>query len=506
MATIQVKINSVDKSSLVDWASLQIIQQLTLQPDTAQFMIRNVPSKTYRPSLNDDVKIYKDGSLIFGGVVMNTSETVDGLLKYFTVYCKDYTEMLDGALCVASYTAQTVSYIINDLLTNFSPGGITMANVQGTYTVNAAEFNYISLSQALTQLANAIPGYDWFIDYNKDIHFFIPSTNPAPFQIDDTSGNLLPLSLQFNADISQLKNQVVVRGGTVTGSSVANAQVSDGQQIIFYVGYNLTTFVAQHAVAALPTTFTTLNVGQDGKDNPASFDCLYNPNLGLLRFPTAYPIGDVVQTSGIPQFPLLTILTDPVSLATYGQKEFLIYDKTIINKQQSIDRANAELLSYSQPNYTGQFTTLIAGLICGQYLTVNVPSRGLSGQFKIQQINITLRTPSAVTSDLVYVVQFCSTPNLDLVDVLNRLLVSDVSAQLQVGANEVPDRVYGVNETITTSDMIVSTLIHNPQNETITTAESFTAQSLGYAVIFVAGPQAPSGFKRVFVLNGSRLG
>lgn len=574
MATIQVKINGVDKSSLVDWPSLKITQILTSQPDTADFLIKNVPTKTYRPAANDDVKIYRDGILIFGGLVMTTKETVQGLLKYFEVTCKDYTELLDGTLCVASYTLQTVGFIINDLLTNFSPGGITMVNVDGSLIVNAATFNYITLSQAIQQLAAALPGYDWYIDYNKDIHFFTAASNSAPFALDDTSGNFNYGSLDFNVDISQIKNQVIVRGGTVAQNPITNKQLSDGQQLIYYVGYNLATtgftgtgtaattvhvtglsidtsrlqvgmtvtganipagatvasivsssafdlsiastgtigtmtfgaFIARHAYAATPTTFLTLTVGVDGVDNPASFDCLYNATLGLLRFPTAWAINDVIQTTGTPSYPLLTILTDPTSLALYGQKAFLIYDKTIINKNQSITRAQSELLKNKDPIYTGSFTTRKDGLFVGQYLSINLPARSLVGSYKIQQIDITMRTASATTSDLFYKVQFCSTLDIGIIEILNRLLITDVSAQLSVGANEVPDRVYGVNETITIGEAVVSSIAHNPQNETITIGESFTAQALNYAVVFVAGAQVPTGFKRVFVLNGSPLG
>lgn len=508
MATIQVKINTVDKSSLIDWASLRIDQVLTSQPDTAEFLIRNVPSKTYRPALNDDVKIYKDGSLIFGGVVISTTEKVDGLMKYFDVVCKDYTELLDGALCVASYASQTVGYIINDLLTNFAPAGVTMVNVDGSFTVNAATFNYLTLSQCLAQLAAAIPGYDWYIDYNKDIHFFQASANSAPFALDDSSGNFNYGSLQFDADISQIKNQIVVRGGTVVGTSITNTQVSDGSasRLIYYVGYNLTSLVVSHAVAATPTVFTTLTVGKDGVDNPASFDVLYNPNLGLLRFPSIYPSGDVVKTVGIPQYPLLTILTDPISLALYGQKEFLIYDKNMTDKSQSIVRAQAELAKNKDPIYTGTFVTYKDGLQQGQFLTINIPSRSLTGTFKIQAITITMKTPSAVTSDLRYDVSFCSTLDIGLVEILNRLLISDVAGQLTVGQNEVPDRVYGITETITLSDVVISSISHNPQNETITLGEVFTNNGFNFGTIFVAGGFTPSLTKRVFVLNGSRLG
>lgn len=505
---VQIKINGVDKSSLIDWASVQKTEILTREPDTLQFMIRNVPSKTYRPALNDDVKMYRDGNLIFGGVVISTDETLDGLLKYFSVVCKDYTEILDGTLVAATYTSQTPKQIIDDLLFNFGSAGITDTNVDSSVTVDTAVFNYIPFSQALTQLANAITGYDWYIDYNKDIHFFKPSANASPFGLDDTSGNFNYGTLEFESDQSQIKNSIVVRGGTVVGTSITNTQTSDGSasRLIYYVGYNLTSLVVQHALAASPTSFSTLTVGKDGVDNPASFDCLYNPNLGLLRFPSAYAVNDVIKTSGIPQYPLLSIVNDTISIGQYGTKQFLIYDKNITTKQQAIDRANAELAQFSQPQYKGKFITFKDGLQNGQYITINCPARSISGSFKIQQILSTLRTPSASTSDFIYEVDFCSAPDPTLIDLLNRLLIADVAGQLSVGANEVPDRIYAANETITIGEALVSSMSHNPQNETITIADVLTNNGFNFGTIFVAGAFTPSSTKRVFVLNGSILG
>lgn len=511
MSTIQIKINTVDKSSLVDWSSVRKTEILTNQPDMLEFMIKNVPSKTYRPALGDAVQMVKDGTVIFGGVVIETSEKIEGLVKFFSVICKDYTETLDGTFVAKTYSNMTAAAIISDIITNFAPAGFTITHVVAPYVVDSISFNYLAISQCLQKLAEAIPGYDWYIDYAKDIHFFLTTSNSAPFGLDDTSGNFNYQSLIFDTKLSQLRNQIVVRGGDTLGTAVDNQQVADGKQRIFFVGYNLTTFLAYKALAASPTSFVALTVGSDGKDNPASFDALYNPDKGLLTFPDATKpaINDVVKYTGVPSFPLISIVQDSVSVNTYGVYEYLIVDKTITTKTQSQARAQAELLKYSQPLTTGSFDTITDGLQQGQVITINCPARGINGTYKIQQITTILRTPSQVTSDLFYTIQFVSTLDVGMVDLLNKLLIKDVSDQITIGANEIIDRVYALMETITLTETVIISKSHNPQNEIITLSENFVPTGKNFGTIFVAGPYVTTlgvDLKRQFVLNGSRLG
>ena len=505
----EIFINGTAYHTQIDWPRFSKTEVLTYQPDSCSFLIRNVAGKTYRPNLNDDVKVYRNGVLIFGGVVISTSETMDGLVRYFQVQCKDYTEILDGVLVAKAYTSMTAAAIVADLIANFAPAGFTYANTVAPDTISAINFNYVSLSQCLQNLANALPGYDWYVDYNKDIHFFQPATNSAPFSLGEAGlslDNFIFGSLEFDADQSQIRNTIVVRGGTVIGSTTTNLQTSDGVQVIYYVGYNLASFAAYHAPVLTPTVFTALNVGRDGIDNPASFDCLYNPGLGLLRFPTAYTLGDVVKTTGVPSYPLVSISSDQVSVGLYGTKEYLIQDQNITTKQQALDRATAMLAQYSQPTYSGKFITLKDGLVQGQTIQINLPSRGISGSFKIKQIDTTLRTPSGITADLIYSVQFVSSVDIGIIEILNKLLIQDTANQVPVSPNEIPNRIYGPLETITLVEAFTADKGLDVADETITNTESFTNTGKNYGTIFVAGPFAPSSTKREFITNGSRVG
>lgn len=55
-----------------------------------------------------------------------------------------------------------------------------------------------------------LQNYYWYIDYEKDVHFFDQETNVCPMEVTDTSE--VYGDLQITADISQLKNRQVVRG------------------------------------------------------------------------------------------------------------------------------------------------------------------------------------------------------------------------------------------------------------------------------------------------------
>ncbi len=511
MSTIVLKVNGVDKSNQVDWASVTKEEVLTKEPDSLSFLIRNYTGKTYRPAIGDEVTLYNDVTLIFGGVVIETRDTLDGgLLKHFLVKCKDYTQYLDRYLVAKTYEAMTIDDIIADILVEFTDGTITDTNVVAPILVEKVVFNYLTVSQALQKLTEVVGGYDWYIDYSKDIHFFQNTVTAAPFSLDDTGGNFNYQSLELKQDNSQLRNSITVRGGDFEGTAVDNQQVADGVQRVFFVGYDLTSFLAYKALAASPTSFVALTVGADGKDNPASFDTLYNPNNGLLIFPESSKpaIDDVIKYTGIPIFPLITQQQDIASVAANGEYEYVIIDKTIRSKEAAIQRALAELLKYSTVLSKGTFDTRTSGLRTGQLITIACTLRGISGTYKIERITTVLRTPSSVTSDLLFRVSFVSTVDVTLVDVLNKLLIKDPANQLDIGQNEVIARIYTKLETITLSEVTSTSQSHNPQTETITAGEASNAvKDLG--TIFVVGEYVPVNFadtKRMFLLDSSPLG
>ncbi len=508
---IILKVNDVDRSSEIDWRSVSKLEVLTKEPDSLDFRVKNFGTKTYRPDIDDVVTLFDGATKIFGGMVVETSEEVDGLALFFTAKCKDFTHLLDRQLVAKTYTNVTANAIVADILSNFVEAGFTDSGVDAPVIVQKIVFNYLPVSQALQKLAESLGNYDWYVDYDKNLFFFQPSNIIAPFSLTDDSANFLWNSLVVDKKITQLRNHVIIRGGEVLGDSVDNIQVADGTQRTFFVGYSLDTFVAQKAPAADPENFATLDVGADGKDDPDNYDALYNPNDGLLIFPgTGKPAtNDRVKTSGVPIFPLIAEKQGLNSIESHGRFQHIIIDKTIKSRAAASQRADAELLKYSSVSMTASFETHNSGLRTGQTISVYSVLRGIDQNFVIQRISTRLRTTSALAHQVEALSSF---DNVTMIDVLNKMLVKDPAAQVEIGENEVIDRLYSSFEDIAIGEAVVALTSHNPQTEAVSAADAATVQPLDYGIVFVLGPWTPNisyggaDTKRVFVIEGSLLG
>ena len=234
--TILIKINDIDKTEYISWKSLRVENVLTKQVDTCYFTIENYEGKTYKPDIEDDVKIYRDGVLIFGGNIKRITDKIrtDKILV-FEIECADYTRLMDKKRVAVIYTNKTVNEIITDLKNRYFPD-FTVNNVACTVVINYIVFNYEIPSQCFNRFA-ALTGYDWYIDYEKDIHFFLKGSNSAPFNLDDTGAKYVFNSLNLNRDTSQLRNAIYVRGGEFLGELYTENLVGSGTPLVYDLAY-----------------------------------------------------------------------------------------------------------------------------------------------------------------------------------------------------------------------------------------------------------------------------
>ena len=510
---IELKVNGVDKTSMVEWESLTKTEVLTKEPDTLKFRIKNYGAKTYRPILGDEITLFYNSVKIFGGVVVDTTEAVNAMVKYFDISAtKDFTHTLDRKLVANTYTATSVNDIIADLIDNFTDlsDGFTYTNVDCTVILDSIVFNYITVSECLKKLQQTLGNYDWFVDYDKDIHFFETSSQPAPFNLNDTSGNFIWNSLVIQENINQLRNHIIIRGGDVEGDSVSNNQIADGSQRVFFIGYSLTlpSLVIEQSLAITPTVFFTLSVGKDGVDNPLSFDTLYNPDNGLLIFRdnNKPAVSDHLKTTGVPVFPLLSEKKDIVSIGTYGTYQYLILDKTIRSRASASQRSQAELVKYSKISRYAKFRTNNDGLKVGHYININSAIRGVNQSFLIDRITTRLRTPDTLEFD----VSCLASEDVTMIDILNKLVTTDPTNQINIGSNEIVDTLNSALEAIDLNEFL-STAQHHDKPYTLDLDETEVVQPLDYGILWVLGPYTPviiyNGIdnKRAFIVNGSYL-
>jgi len=420
---IKITIDSTVRTTDIKWRSLKIIKNLTSQVDTASFKYNKSTGDSWEPEEGKEVIIEYDTDTgagfvkVFAGYTVNVETDVEKAgNRLYTVKCKDYNYLLDQRLVVANFSSQTPKQIIDALIAEYALGlGITTTNVDTTPTVDSITFNYVSMREAIRRLAD-ITYKDWYIDEDKDIHFFDKENNTAPFDVTDTNGNMIDGTLDVVDDLTNLKNRIVVRGTEYEGSLQTDRFVGAGttgnEKDIFVLGYkpklNLTTGFT------LVVAGTTGTVGIEGLADEDAVLAVINQRDKTLRFTNGNAPFDaeLVTATYTPLLPVIVAVSNLTSIGTYGYKEFEINDKNISSKQAAKDLGNAQLDAYSDPIVKGTFRTYKDGLDSGQYIDIESTYGNIDDKYLIYKLTLTPFTPTTFE----YTAQFTSSRNLGIME------------------------------------------------------------------------------------------
>ena len=412
---IRVEINNIDRSEAVNWSSLTITKNLTSLVDTGSFSILKIQGG-YVPEINQEVEIFQDSTKIFGGYITGIKEDldiVDG--GNYAISFQDYTYELGGILIAKSFENKTGKEIIDELFVEFAPSFNT-DNVVCATVINKIVFNNAYLSDCLTRISKII-GYEWYIDQNKNVHFFQRFSLIAPFGLTDTNGNYVYKSLKRTVDATQIANQVKVRGGLGTETSTFT-------DVITVSGDETKTFKLPYKFANLQVWLDTgggyveQNVGIDNIDDFTTDDVLYNYQSDSIRFENNLVAGTLVKFAGNKKYPVMAILSDDASIALIGLREKYIVDNSLTDAQTTRERASLEL-DLSKDSITDcSFSTYQTGLETGMRITIGSDLRGVSElDFIINKVVFKTRTPE----DFEYAITCSTARKMGLTEFLKEL-------------------------------------------------------------------------------------
>ena len=182
MPNYEILINGINRTKEVGNRTVTIEDSTGTLSTTADFSL-NCRLGGDIPECDDEVIINNNGERIFGGRVLKIVSRTLGDFAEFDVYCVDWIRDLDRNLVVEGYQEMTDKAIIEDIVNNYCGGtDITYDNVTQGVTVNQIVFNYVPPSQCFNEIAK-LTGRNWYIDKNKDIHYFVRRTEHAPFNI-----------------------------------------------------------------------------------------------------------------------------------------------------------------------------------------------------------------------------------------------------------------------------------------------------------------------------------
>jgi len=391
---IILTIDSNDRTTYLQKDSLIITDVLTSEVNTCEFTIFD-KTGTFNAKKGQEVVFYKkttgDFEIEFGGMIIDINQEQVAPFQYqYRITCNDFSEGLKKRLVVETYLNMTVEEIIYDIVTNY-------AKDVGTYFVESGtllekyQFNYRYPFDCLVELAELM-AWNWYVDYERNIHFFPLNTNTAPYSITDDPTDCKYKGLYLRFDHTQTRNDIVLRGGWYLSELYTQENVADGIQEAFNLNYQAYEPVSVYVNAGAGYVAKTLgidNIDTTGKDFVYNFTEKVIKNLDHALLSAGHKIKITYKY----RIPVLIQQPDNDSIDENiqneggdGHHEYIIINENIQSKLIALKRAVAEIDIYGSGITEGRFTTLQNGFRSGQLLTINIPTRDINDQFLIQEV------------------------------------------------------------------------------------------------------------------------
>lgn len=447
-AIYKITIAGVDRTADIINKSITVTDQVTVQQNTMSFQMidrRNLGV----PTTDQEIIVTLDtGVKLFGGyTVKRQVQQLKGGMVLYQFDCVDYARLLDRNLVNKTYLNQTDSFIINDIVNTYCPGfGITTTNVISGVTLDQISFNYVQPSQAIRKICD-LTGRNWYIDYNKDIHYFPLTQAAAPFNISDSqtyaSGQGY-FNFSDTSDATQLKNRVYVRGGTQLSNPTSYSTKGDSSKRKFTLPDKPHTVTI--TVNGVAKTIGIKNIDTSGFDYYLNFEEKYvEQDSGA----TILSSTDVLAVNYTYDIPILVAVENTASILANGEHEFAIFDSTISTTIAARARAAAELTDYANNLIEAQFDTYTAGFRSGQFVVINSAILGIT--------NTTHFVQKVEAKDLggglyVYTVYLATAKTMGIIRFLIELL-EQANNTVKVSSNEVLDNLLTLNDSIDPSSL-----------------------------------------------------
>lgn len=322
-----------------------------------------------------------------------------GQVLYYDLVCVDYSALADKRKIAESIESETAEDIIIDyILPILNEEGVTEGTIDCDLSIEKAMFNYVTITEALNQLAALTNGYIWYIDENKQLHFFHKSSNVSELTFDE---NIAYYDIEETEDMDNYRNKQYIQGGKAKTDLQVKESVSptpDGN----IMKYNVRFPIAENpkpVVYVNDVAESSDDVGINGVDTGKHFYFNYNSNIIVHddgETPLDADSGDTLTVTYKGYRDLFLVSDSAEQIADRANKETgtsgiyeNIYKETSIDDAtQALEYADALILKYGEIKNVVNFKTEQVGLRAGQLLKIENELFELDDYYLIESINV----------------------------------------------------------------------------------------------------------------------
>ena len=336
------------------------------------------------------VKIYDpDDTLIFGGFIDIPERIQAGPGLTHFISCIDNHYLADKRLVIKSYEDKTLTYIVNDIWTDYLDAeGITIGSVDVGPVISEAIFNYVHVNEAFDALKE-LSGYTWYIDKNKALYFIERGTVSAPWDLDNSTYRPIDGTVKLNKAAPLYRNNQYIRGGTGLTLEQTETFTGDAETQAFTVGYPIAKVPTVTVAAAAKT------VGIKGLET--GYDCYWNKGDATITFGTAPGNAEAVVIVYYGQYPLIAYALDDTSQTaratidgSTGMVEEMVTEANHETADAMRESAKGKLALYSKDAERFTYQTIYSGLEPGQVQKVTYSPFSFSAhEMLIESVGIT---------------------------------------------------------------------------------------------------------------------
>ncbi len=361
---------------------MSITQNFGRQGDTANFPLVDDYQATGTQNISipvmSRVKLVDNNlnKTLFAGVANNPALAVQSpTLNEWDLQCTDYTFYADNVIVNGTFIGLTVDQIVVRL-TQAANCGITAKTIRNGGFVapgpQLASFvlNYSTLSDAwrkLSQLASQSTPYGWYVDENRQLHFYDAhtavssgvtfTTTPTAVNGSATQGHVAYANFQYEWDGTSVRNRVLVQGanqvishGTPLKTTPTDTFLGNGNQTSWPLRYTLNGTPVLY-VRGIKKDVTVVQAGQTGS---GAWQAIQN-TIGqwfLISTVGAPGSGVVIKVWYNYEVPVVAQANDHGSQSLYdgpnrGVFEEYINDTTLTTVPMALARAMRERTEYA---------------------------------------------------------------------------------------------------------------------------------------------------------------
>jgi len=399
--TLAVTVGGTTFTTKIIPGSLNITNVLTRQIDTCTFTIEGASATP--PSDWDEIIITDAGTRIFAGYVVNVEEVLGADLDIdYRISGSDYAILLEKAFVREEFTNQTDAQILNSLFTDYLSEINATTYVSTTNTIPKIRFNRVSLRQALDLLAD-LGNADWYIDYNKNLHFFVNEENFASFSLSDApdlSASFPYDGLMITRDGSGVINRIEIVGGDYLSEDQTFYLEGTGQDNRIIMPFNmyepeagggLKVYRNDNTEASPTWTQLTVKVGYIDTISLTT-EVLHYFQERVIEQVNNWPnLPNAVKVVGRYDVPLRSRVRDEASYTHYGRwMDGVIVDAEIVDKSVAKMRGRVQLAQSAMAKTAIELICQQPGLRSGEKIRLVNSLHGIDEDYLIQKVTTTV--------------------------------------------------------------------------------------------------------------------